>query len=83
MATLTDVQRSLLAILGSVEGGNITPEQATKKLELLKAEAAAAGLTFRAEYSTEDFERIRNAYLATYETSTDYVEPSYETSDSY
>jgi hypothetical protein len=79
--TLTDAQRLLLGIITSVEGGITEPKDAVEELTTLKAQAAKAGLTFRAEYTLEDFEKIHQNYVSEYDSSTPDVE--YEESTSY
>lgn len=81
--TLTEAQRLLLGIISSVEGGITTPEDASEELAELKEKAAKAGLNFKADYTVDDFIKIRESYVSQYETSTPYVEPSYESSESY
>lgn len=81
--TLTDAQRTLLGIITSVESGVTSPEDAVKEQETLKAEAQAAGLNLNANYTLADFQQVRAAYAAQYESSETYVEPSYEASESY
>lgn len=81
--TLTEAQRLLLGIINSVESGVTTPEEAVEELTKLKANAAKAGLTFKADYTLADFTKIRTEYAAEYEASEPYVEPSFESSESY
>ncbi len=75
--TLTEAQRLLLGIITSVEGGVTTPEDAISELEELKSRA---GANFRADYTVDDFIKLRENYVSQYETSTTYVEESYEPS---
>jgi hypothetical protein len=82
--TLTATQRLLLGIISSVEAGITSPIEAMAELNELKAQADDAGLKFRADYTVEDFENIRQVFVATYETSQDpypaedtYYESSY------
>lgn len=81
--TLTEAQRLLLGIITSVESGVTTPEEATDELTSLKTRAANAGVNFKADCTVDDFIKIRENYVSTYESSEPYVEPSYESSDSY
>ena len=69
MKTVTEAQLTLLGILSTVESGAITPEEAVEELGTLKSQVAEAGLTFSADYTVEDFEKIRTAYASTYESS--------------
>jgi len=83
--TRTSVQRTLLGIISSVESGVTTPESAEEELSQLIDEAEKAGLNFRPNYTVDDFRKIRENYVATYETSQDpysgdTYEPSYESS---
>ena len=77
--TLTEVQRRLLEIIGSVESGVTSPSEAVTELGDLKDAATDAGLTFQADYTLEDFQKIRATELSTYDTS----EESYVPSTSY
>jgi hypothetical protein len=81
--TLTEAQRTLLGIVTSVESGVTAPEVAVDELARLKSRALEAGLKFSAPYTLEDFKNLRANQLSQYETSEPYVEPSYESSDSY
>lgn len=81
--TLTEVQRTLLGIVSSVESGVTTPEAAVDELTRLKSRASEAGLKFSPLYTLEDFQNLRANQLSQYETSEAYVEPSYESSASY
>lgn len=76
--TLTEAQRLLLGIITSVESGVTSPEDAVEELAELKTKAA--GLNFKADYTLENFQKIRENYVSTYEASD---EPSYEPSESY
>jgi hypothetical protein len=78
--TLTELQRLLLGIVSSVESGVTTPAEAANELANLKARAVSAGLKFHADYTEDDFQKIRENYVSMYETSTPYVEESYEQS---
>ena len=78
--TLTEVQRLLLGIIASVESGVTTPEEAVRELNDLKVKAVVSGLRFKAAYTLEDFQKIRQNYISTYESSEAYIEPSYEES---
>jgi hypothetical protein len=84
--TLTKVRRTLLGIITSVESGVTSPEDAEAELSQLRNEAEKANLNFRADYTVDDFRKIRENYVATYETSQDpypeedTYEPSYESS---
>jgi hypothetical protein len=79
--TLTEAQRLLRGIITSVESGVTLPEDAVEELAELKTKAA--GLNFKADYTLADFQKIRENYVSTYDSSEPYVEPSYETSESY
>jgi hypothetical protein len=89
--SLTEAQRILLGIITSVESGVTTPEAAVEELSGLKTRAAAENLPFKADYTLADFEKIRQNYVSTYDSSTPYVdvetsyapEPSFESSESY
>ena len=81
--TLTEAQRLLLGIITSVESGVTSPEDAVDELSNLKGNATKSGLPFKADYTLKDFQAIQALSAATYDTSTEYVEPSYESSDSY
>ncbi len=81
--TLTEAQRILLGIITSVESGVTTPEEAALELSSLKARASTAGVNFKADYTVADFQKIRENYVTTYDTSAPYEEPSYEYSNSY
>jgi len=81
--TLTEAQRLLLGIISSVESGVTTPDEAAEELQNLRYRATQAGVNFRADYTVDDFTKIRENYVSTYETSQPYVEPSYESSESY
>jgi hypothetical protein len=76
--TLTEAQRLLLGIISSVESGITTPEEAVTELADLKAKAVKANIpTFQADYTLENFQSIRDAYVSEYESS---YEPTYDTS---
>jgi hypothetical protein len=77
--TLTEAQKRLLEIIGAVESGIDTPEEAVIELNDLKRAASEAGLPFKAAYELADFQKIRADQLSTYESS----EPSYQSSSSY
>jgi len=81
--TLTEAQRLLLGIITSVEAGVTTPEEAVDELNDLREKAGKAGIPFKVDYVLADFVKIRENYVSTYDTSEPYVEPSYESSDSY
>ena len=81
--TLTEAQRLLPGIIASVESGVTTPEEAVAELSSLKTRAKEAGVNFKADYELVDFQKLRQNYVSTYETSEPYVEPSYEESSSY
>lgn len=81
--TLTEAQRLLLGIITSVESGVTSPEDAVSELKEVKAKAVLAGLTFKADYTVDEFIKIRENYVSTYDTSEPVVEESYEPSDSY
>lgn len=81
--TLTQAQRLLLGIITSVEAGYTTPSDAVTELKTLKDQAASAGLLFKADYTEEEFQKLRENFTSTYESSTPYEEPSYESSSSY
>ena len=78
--TLTQAQRLLLGIITSVESGITTPEEAVSELKVLQDRAFHEGLTFKSDYTADDFTKLRENYVSQYETSTPYVEPSYEPS---
>lgn len=78
--TLTEAQRLLLGIISSVESGVTAPEEAVDELNDLREKAGKAGVPFKADYVLADFEKIRQNYVAQYETSAPYVEESYEPS---
>jgi hypothetical protein len=73
---LTDAQRTLLGIIASVEAGVTAPEDAVKELALLKNRAKISGLSFKADYTLSDFQKIREAYASTYDYNEVYVESS-------
>ena len=77
--TLTQAQRLLLGIISSVESGYTTPEEGIVELEKLQANAKESGVDLIAAYKLADFQRLRQAYIDTYETSTD----PYDSSSSY
>jgi hypothetical protein len=82
--TLTDAQRRLLDIVFYVENGTFTPQEAFSELTDLKQDAASAGLQFKAEYTLEDFQKLRSDYMSTYESSVEFVESEpYIESSSY
>ncbi len=81
--TLTEAQRLLLGIIASVESGVTTPEEAVAELSSLRTRTKEAGVNFKADYELADFQKLRQNYVSTYETSEPYVEPSYEESSSY
>lgn len=72
--TLTDAQRLLLGIIASVESGVTTPEDAVTELAGLKEKATAAGLNFRADYTLQDFQDIRQKEIETYESDAYYYD---------
>ncbi len=79
--TLTEAQRLLLGIITSVESGVTTPEEAVEELNDLREKAGKAGIPFKADYTLTDFEKIRENYVSTYESSSSYEpESSYESS---
>lgn len=76
--SLVDAQRNLLGIITSVEAGVTTPEEAVQELNGLKSDAP---LTFRPNYTLEDFQNIAKAAATTYESSTtETFDSSYESS---
>ena len=74
--TLTEVQRRLLEIIRDIESGLVTPEKAVTELTNLKAAASDAGVSFRAEYTLEDFQNVRKTQLSEYDESTESYVPS-------
>ncbi len=68
---LVAAQRTLLGIIASVESGLTAPTDAVTELAALKAQAPEG---FEANYSVEDFERVRANYVSQFETSTDDIE---------
>lgn len=76
--TLTEAQRLLLGIIASVESGVTTPEDAVEKLETLKIRATVANLTFKADYTLADFQKISGNYISIYESGGEpYTESGY------
>ncbi len=77
--TLTEAQRLLLGIITSVESCVTSPAEAVQELTTLKSRAVAAGINFKAyNYTLADFQKIRDNYVSTYDTS-----ETYESSASY
>jgi len=74
--TLTEAQRRLLEIIGAVEFGINSPQEAVNELNDLKKAAADAGLPFKAAYELSDFQKIRTDELSDYESSGELYEPS-------
>jgi hypothetical protein len=64
--SITEAQRQLLEIITQVESGVTSPESAAAQLKTLKEFAPAE---FKADYTLEDFQRIKANAVSTYETS--------------
>jgi len=71
--SLVKAQRLLMGIIASVESGITSPEEALAELASLKKQAPDG---FEADYTLEDFQRIREDYSSSYDSS-------YEASTSY
>jgi hypothetical protein len=59
----------LLGIIASVDMGITSPVDAVEEVATLKAQAEAANLAFQANYTLEDFEKIRAEALVQYDSS--------------
>lgn len=73
MATLTvrQAEKNLLGIILDVECGFSTPEKAVEEQAALLEQAPEE---FQAEYTLEDFQRIRDNALSTYDSDADFYE---------
>jgi hypothetical protein len=77
--TLTEASRLLLGIINSVEAGVTTPADAVKELSELKKQTKQTGLNFKAEFTQEDFENIRQTELSKSDNA--FYDASYEPSE--